>query len=126
MRQRDIKIEECDCEVCGKTAEVVHHENYSNPYEIMYLCKKCHYNLHKLLNRSMLTKWKNENQLTWEELAKKIGITRGALNDIVVTRSPNIKVITALKIREVTGLEPHQYLDGLETIKFITESRDGK
>ncbi len=67
----------------------------------------------------MLKKWKEDNRITWEELASKIGISYQGLNDIVIKRSPNTKVSTCIKIKKVTGLEPWDYLDGLEDIKNI-------
>ena len=41
------------CEVCGKSAQVVHHKSYpanfkdDNLDNLQVLCKKCHYNIHK-------------------------------------------------------------------------------
>lgn len=41
------------CEVCGKSAQVVHHKTYpanfkdDNLDNLQVLCKKCHYNIHK-------------------------------------------------------------------------------
>lgn len=122
LKQRGITVYNQNCEICEKAAEVIHHEDYSNPFDVMYMCKECHYNLHILYNKSMLTKYKNDNQLTWGELAKKIKISRQSLSDIVTTRSPKIKVVTTMRIKAVTGLDPWDYLDGLEDLKHLFKS----
>ena len=30
------------CAVCGKNKSEAHHENYNKPYEVTWLCRKCH------------------------------------------------------------------------------------
>ena len=66
-----------------------------------------------------LKEYKEKHKLTWEHLANQIGISYQGLMDILKNRSPKTSVITALKIKEATGLEPYEYLDGLETIKKL-------
>ena len=44
---RDGRLEKQDCEVCGDKAEA-HHEDYSKPLEVLWLCKKHHMEKHKL------------------------------------------------------------------------------
>ncbi len=39
-------IERKPCEVCGKTPSEGHHENYSEPLKVKWLCKKHHDELH--------------------------------------------------------------------------------
>jgi len=46
IRKGKIKKELC-C-ICGKVAQI-HHNDYNNPYNITWLCKKHHIELHKLL-----------------------------------------------------------------------------
>ena len=39
------------CEICKKKlTKDKHHPNYSKPLEVIFLCRKCHKELHKLLN----------------------------------------------------------------------------
>lgn len=40
------KMQRMPCEVCGKTAQA-HHEDYSKPLEVKWLCPKHHAELHK-------------------------------------------------------------------------------
>lgn len=40
------KITKQDC-VCGDKNTQAHHEDYSKPLQIIWLCKNCHENLHK-------------------------------------------------------------------------------
>ncbi len=40
---RDGHIKKCPCEICGTTLEVqAHHEDYSKPLEVKWLCRKHH------------------------------------------------------------------------------------
>lgn len=48
LKQRNITVYNQNCETCDRAAEVVHHEDYNNPYDILFLCKKCHGKLHQL------------------------------------------------------------------------------
>lgn len=50
--RRDV-IKKQPCEICGEMAQM-HHEDYSKPLEIIWLCRKHHLELHKnkLVNNS--------------------------------------------------------------------------
>jgi len=69
----------------------------------------------------MIQEWKKKNKLTWIEVIKLTGLSRQSLTDIINKRSPDIKVSTALKIKQVMGLEPWEYLDGLEEFKKLSK-----
>jgi len=69
----------------------------------------------------MIKEWKKKNKLTWIEVIKLTGLSRQSLTDIINKRSPEIKVSTALKIKQVMGLEPWEYLDGLEEFKKLSK-----
>ena len=45
---RDGKLEKKDCEVCGYPAHA-HHEDYSKPLEVVWLCHKHHMERHRKL-----------------------------------------------------------------------------
>ncbi len=72
---------------------------------------------------SALREYKERTGITWNELALKIGITYQALNEIINNRSPKTKVITCLRIKKITGLEPWDYLDGLDDLKKLIKEQ---
>lgn len=41
------KITRKPCEKCGEAKAEGHHEDYSKPLEVIWLCRKCHCNYHK-------------------------------------------------------------------------------
>lgn len=42
------KIVKKPCEICGKEPADAHHDDYSKPLDVRWLCKPHHYELHKL------------------------------------------------------------------------------
>lgn len=44
---RDGKLVRKPCEVCGCSNSEAHHDDYSNPFDIKWLCRKHHMELHK-------------------------------------------------------------------------------
>jgi hypothetical protein len=47
------KLELQPCEICGKTEDIErHHEDYSKPLEVRWLCKSHHLDIHRIF-RSM-------------------------------------------------------------------------
>ncbi len=40
------RAKDVQCEKCGKMADHRHHEDYSKPLDVVYLCRKCHVDLH--------------------------------------------------------------------------------
>ena len=44
---RSAKIIPCKCENCGSRDAAAHHEDYSKPLDIKWLCKSCHQILHR-------------------------------------------------------------------------------
>lgn len=45
--KRDGKIEQKPCLICGDTNVQAHHEDYSKPLDVIWLCPKHHSELHK-------------------------------------------------------------------------------
>lgn len=41
------KITRQPCEACGLLRSQMHHDDYSKPLEVRWLCQQCHLNLHK-------------------------------------------------------------------------------
>lgn len=76
-----------------------------------------------MLKRALLI-YKKKNRLNWDEVAKQLELSRRGLNNIFENKSPNIKVITHLKIKAMTGLEPWDYLDGLDALKKIIQNNE--
>lgn len=46
---RDGKIIKKPCEACGRKDAQMHHHDYSKPLIIKWLCRKCHWDEHKLI-----------------------------------------------------------------------------
>lgn len=40
------KIKKEPCRICGDLKSQMHHEDYSKPTEVIWLCRKCHLELH--------------------------------------------------------------------------------
>jgi DNA replication protein DnaD len=68
---------------------------------------------------SKLRDWLIENKVSEKHFAEMIGLSEQGLRDIFNKKSPNTKVITALKIRIITDLCPTEYLSGLSAIKEL-------
>ena len=41
------KIKRENCQVCGGERSEMHHEDYSKPVEVMWLCRECHLMWHR-------------------------------------------------------------------------------
>lgn len=53
---RDGRLIRCKCERCSETVGVhAHHEDYSKPLDVMWLCPICHAARHKELRKTQLT-----------------------------------------------------------------------
>ena len=47
------KLKRKNCEVCNKEKVFAHHEDYSKPLEVVWLCLKHHFERHKILNQNI-------------------------------------------------------------------------
>ena len=66
-----------------------------------------------------LEEHRKKYNLTYEQLAYKIGISKRGLQKIIKTRSSSLTVLTAYKIKQATRLNPQDYIDGLEAFKKL-------
>lgn len=46
---RDGKITKESCEICGRSDAQMHHHDYDKPLEVKWLCRKCHWDEHKII-----------------------------------------------------------------------------
>lgn len=55
---RDGKLKRKKCVACGSKFSQGHHSDYNKPLKVKWLCKKCHWQEHKLIyeNQELLTK----------------------------------------------------------------------
>lgn len=44
---RDKKIEKLPCAICGNEKSTAHHEDYSKPLEVVWVCLICHHELER-------------------------------------------------------------------------------
>jgi len=69
-------IERENCQLCGSDQDLqMHHEDYSKPYEIKWLCRKCHYKHHNTPTTMIEQQWRKEyKRLYIENFARKYPI----------------------------------------------------
>jgi len=53
---RNGKLKKKPCEICGKKKAEKHHEDYSNPLDVKWFCRKHHIEYHKQNQKNPLTK----------------------------------------------------------------------
>lgn len=53
-------VERKPCEVCGEKDTHAHHDDYSKPMEVRFLCRKHHAEHHRKLETSIITRYKEE------------------------------------------------------------------
>jgi hypothetical protein len=75
------------CEICGSETNVhAHHDDYSEPLKIRWLCHNHHFEYHKNERQKKATNSKpveqQNNFYTKEEAAKALGITIRRLTDL--------------------------------------------
>lgn len=56
---------------------------------------------------------------TFNKFCEALGVDRVVVSNILRRRSSNITAINALKIKQATGLEFWDFLDGLDAIKKL-------
>ena len=45
---RDGRVKKLPCEFCSRTDVHAHHRDYSRPFDVVWLCPKCHHRLHAM------------------------------------------------------------------------------
>jgi len=48
---RDGRVKRLPCEFCGDEKVHAHHDDYSKPLDVIWLCPKCHRRLHAMEER---------------------------------------------------------------------------
>lgn len=95
---RDGKLIPEPCEVCGNTKVEAHHDDYSKPLQIRWLCHKHHRQLHSNQPK------KKTGSHVWQhgektELARLVGVSPNYLGQILIgPKSPTPEL--AVKIRD--------------------------
>lgn len=61
------RIEKQSCRRCGCKSAQAHHSDYNNIYMVIWLCRKCHGNLHKVFEQyhAILPKFKSHLELSF-------------------------------------------------------------
>lgn len=47
---RDKRLFKSPCRDCGEVKSEAHHDDYSKPLDVIWLCRKCHAKLHRIYN----------------------------------------------------------------------------
>lgn len=46
---RDGKLIRKPCEACGRNDAQMHHHDYDKPFDVRWLCRRCHWDEHKII-----------------------------------------------------------------------------
>lgn len=66
-----------------------------------------------------LVKWIHKNKSSYQKLATATGMSKNNLLLIVQNEPESIRYKTAVNIYKITGLQPYDYIKGLEIYKKI-------
>lgn len=60
-----------------------------------------------------LKQWKRKNDISYTKLAEALGMSRQRVIELVKDPSPFLPLATVIKISELTGLSPYEYIKKL-------------
>lgn len=75
---------------------------------------------------NMLKEYLRKRRIKQQDFANALGIHLQSLRWIIEKKSPKTGVLLCLKIKRLTGLEPEQYLTGLEEYKKLKKMKSNK
>jgi ribosomal protein S27AE len=104
------------CEVCGDADSVKHHDDYSKPLEVRWLCRKCHKAHHAAhghdeLLRGVIPAWIKPTKKL-ERMAVELKVTAKATEPIALLRHNLAAQAFIRELHRVNYMQP---------VRFITE-----
>lgn len=66
------KLKRLPCENCGATPSKAHHEDYSRPLEVVWLCAKCHRRLHAAIDKAPIRHICEDGHIQYSEYRGKV------------------------------------------------------
>ncbi len=82
------KVLKSPCTICGNPDSQIHHENYEAPLQIIWLCKECHYWIHRKL-RQLVGRRENE--------AEKLARSAAARGECNANAKLDLRDVTQIK-----------------------------
>lgn len=67
--------------------------------------------------------YRKENNFTWSELSKQMGVEQRTLQQVDADGSSGTQVDTALKIQGFTGLPFHAFIKGVEELEKLANDK---
>jgi hypothetical protein len=76
--KRKLIIKPDTCDLCKQHTKIeAHHEDYDKPYEVIWLCRRCHIDVHRKFSTvntlHMKSLHKARNRRTWDATGKERG-----------------------------------------------------
>jgi len=94
------------CQICGREKTDAHHNDYSKPLEVQWLCRKHHRDFHsgnELKQYKDPVKRKSKNEISkWlpfggqTDIAKKFGVSQSYVSQVMSGTAKNDKILDAL------------------------------
>lgn len=125
------KIEKKPCEVCGSKKTEMHHPDYAEPAEVIWLCKKHHIEARKILwvypSIRMIEEIDRDTSYTLKQI-KKLNLIPWANNYPILRRLIEMDIVRGnmLKVKksgEGTGVR--YVIDGVNIINYVKKYGPG-